>query len=133
MAPEQIPLAMAIIIFWQNIGAATSLIAANAIFSNSLRSEFQKLAAQISVSPDTIINVGVRSIRDLVSGSELTAVLAAYAKSIDKVMYLGIAVSIAVLVFSPGLGWKDIRKVKELQVLTNKSPNSGDKYSAVID
>ena len=124
---------MAIIIFWQNIGAATSLIAANAIFSNSLRSEFQKRAAQISVSPDTIINVGVRSIRDLVSGSELTAVLAAYAKSIDKVMYLGIAVSIAVLVFSPGLGWKDIRKVKELQVLTNKSPNSGDKYSAVID
>ncbi|KAJ5309203.1 Major facilitator superfamily domain general substrate transporter [Penicillium antarcticum] len=132
VAPEQIPLAMAIIIFWQNIGAATSLIAANAIFSNSLRSELQKRVAQISVSPDTIINVGVRSIRDLVSGSELTAVLAAYAKSIDKVMYLGIAVSIAVLVFSPGLGWKDIRKVKELQVLTNKSPNSGDKDSAVI-
>jgi hypothetical protein len=132
VAPEQIPLAMAIIIFWQNIGAATSLIAANAIFSNSLRSELQKRAAQISVSPDTIINVGVRSIRDLVSGSELTAVLAAYAKSIDKVMYLGIAVSVAVLVFSPGLGWKDIRKVKELQVLTNKSPNSDDKDSAVI-
>jgi hypothetical protein len=59
-------------------------------------------------------------------------VLAAYAKSIDKVMYLGIAVSVAVLVFSPGLGWKDIRKVKELQVLTNKSPNSDDKDSAVI-
>jgi hypothetical protein len=132
VAPEQIPLAMAIIIFWQNIGAATSLIAANAIFSNSLHSELQKRAAQISVSPDTIINVGVRSIRDLVSGSELTTVLAAYAKSIDKVMYLGIAVSIAVLVFSPGLGWKDIRKAKELQVLTNKSPNSGDKDSAVI-
>jgi hypothetical protein len=132
VAPEQIPLAMAIIIFWQNIGAATSLIAANAIFSNSLRSELQKRAAQISVSPDTIINVGVRSIRGLVSGSQLTAVLAAYAKSIDKVMYLGIAVSVAVLVFSPGLGWKDIRKVKELQVLTNKSPNSDDKDSAVI-
>jgi len=123
---------MAIIIFWQNIGAATSLIAANAIFSNSLRSELQKRAAQISVSPDTIINSGVRSIRDLVSGSELTAVLAAYAKSIDKVMYLGIAVSIAVLVFSPGLGWKDIRKVKELQVITDKSPSSGDKDSAVV-
>jgi hypothetical protein len=132
VAPEQIPLAMAIIIFWQNIGAATSLIAANAIFSNSLRSELQKRAAQISVSPDTIINVGVRSIRDLASGSELTAVLAAYAKSIEKVMYLGIAVSVAVLVFSPGLGWKDIRKVKELQVLIIKSPHSGDKDSAAI-
>lgn len=122
---------MAIIIFAQNIGAATSLIAANAIFSNSLRSELQKRASQISVSPDAIINAGVRSIRGLVSGSELTAVLAAYAKSIDKVMYLGNAVSLAVLVFSPGLGWKDIRKVK-LQVITDKSPDSGDKDSAVV-
>lgn len=131
MAPEQIPLAMAIIIFSQNIGAAISLIAANAIFSNSLRSELQKRAAQISVSPDAIINTGVRSIRGLVSGSELAAVLAAYAKSIDKVMYLGIAVSVAVLVFSPGLGWKDIRKVK-LQLITEKSPSVSDKDLAVI-
>ncbi|KAI1834733.1 hypothetical protein DTO006G1_3439 [Penicillium roqueforti] len=100
VAPEQIPLAMAIIIFSQNIGAAISLIAANAIFSNSLRSELQKRAAQISVSPDAIINTGVRSIRGLVSGSELAAVLAAYAKSIDKVMYLGIAVSVAVACLS---------------------------------
>ncbi|KAJ5730545.1 uncharacterized protein N7483_005053 [Penicillium malachiteum] len=133
VAPEQIPLAMAIIIFWQNIGGATSLIAANAIFDNSLRSELQKRAAEISVSPDTIINAGVRSIRSLVSGSELTAVLAAYAKSVDKVMYLGIAVSLTVIVVSPGLGWKDIRKVKahDLKVLTSKSPNSGEQDSAV--
>ncbi|KAJ5412530.1 Major facilitator superfamily domain general substrate transporter [Penicillium crustosum] len=131
VAPEQIPLAMAIIIFAQNMGAATSLIAANAIFSNSLRSELQKRATQISVSPDAIINAGVRSIREMVSSSELAAALEAYAKSIDKVMYLGIAVSIAVLVFSPGLGWKDIRKAK-LQVITDKSPDRGDKDSAVV-
>ncbi|KAJ5618038.1 Major facilitator superfamily domain general substrate transporter [Penicillium hordei] len=130
VAPEQIPIAMAIVIFAQNIGAATSLIAANAIFSNSLRSELQKRATQISVSPDAIINAGVRSIREMMSGSELTAVLEAYAKSIDKVMYLGIAVSIAVLVFSPGLGWKDIRKAK-LQAITDKSPDGGDEDLAV--
>jgi hypothetical protein len=115
---------MAIIIFWQNIGAAASLIAANAIFSNSLREQLQQRAAQIGVSPDAIIAAGVRSIRDLVSGSELTAVLAAYAKSIDHVMYLGLAVSAAVLVFSSGLGWKDIRKTKDLQTLTSKPADS---------
>ncbi|CAG7938445.1 unnamed protein product [Penicillium nalgiovense] len=116
---EQIPLAIAIIIFWQNIGASTSLIAANAIFSNTLRHELQKRATRIGHAPEVIVAAGVRSIRDLVSGSQLTAVLAAYAKSIDSVMYLGIAVSVAVLVFSPGLGWKDIRKVKDLQAITN--------------
>ena len=126
VAPEQIPLAMAIMIFWQNIGASTSLIAANAIFSNSLRKELQKRVVQIGLSPDVIVDVGVRSIRDLVSGSQLTAVLAAYAKSIDHVMYLGIAVGLAVLVFAPGLGWRDIRKVKNLQVITSESARNGD-------
>ncbi|KAI9046233.1 MDR family MFS transporter [Aspergillus affinis] len=124
--PEQISLAMAIIIFWQNIGASTSLIAANAIFSNSLRKQLQQRAAQIGFSPDVIVDAGVRSIRDLVSGSQLTAVLAAYAKSIDHVMYLGIAVGLAVLVVSPGLGWRDIRKVKDLQVITNEPPKRAE-------
>jgi hypothetical protein len=125
--PEQISLAMAIVIFWQNIGASTSLIAANAIFSNSLRRQLQQRIAEIGVSPDIIIDTGVHSIRNLVSGSQLTAVLAAYAKSVDNVMYLGVAVSIAVLVFAPGLGWKDIRKVKDLQAITQDSPDRSEK------
>lgn len=130
MPAEQIPLAMAIVIFWQNIGASTSLIAANAIFSNSLRHQLQQRIAEIGLSPDIIVDAGVRSIRKLVSGSQLTAVLAAYAKSVDNVMYLGIAVSVAVLVFAPGLGWKDIRKVKDLQAITKESPNKPEKESA---
>ncbi|KAK2743753.1 hypothetical protein FQN55_007157 [Onygenales sp. PD_40] len=127
VAAEQIPLAMAIMIFWQNIGASTSLIAANAIFSNSLRDQLQQRVAQIGHAPEAIIAAGADSIRELVSGSQLTAVLAAYAKSIDHVMYFGIAASVGILVFAPGLGWKDIRKVKELQAITNESPDGGDK------
>jgi hypothetical protein len=42
-------------------------------------------------------------------------------------MYLGVAVSIAVLVFAPGLGWKDIRKVKDLQAITQDSPDRSEK------
>ncbi|KAL2814870.1 major facilitator superfamily domain-containing protein [Aspergillus cavernicola] len=125
--PNQIPQAMAIIIFWQNIGASTCLIAANAIFSNSLRTQLQQRSDEIGLAPDLIIAAGVRSIRDLVSGSQLTAVLAAYAISIDHVMYLGITVSVAVLVFSPGLGWTDIRKVKEFQKFSNEAIGSGGK------
>jgi hypothetical protein len=127
---EQISLAMSIVIFWQNIGASTSLIAANAIFSNTLRHELQQHVAEIRLSPDIIVDAGVRSIRNLVSGSQLTTVLAAYAKSVDHVMYLGIAVSVAVLVFAPGLGWKDIRKVKDLQAITKESPDKPGKESA---
>ncbi|RDW76680.1 MDR family MFS transporter [Aspergillus mulundensis] len=123
----QIPQAMAIIIFWQNIGAAISLIAANAIFSNVLRDELAKRAGQIGVSADAIVAAGVRSIRELVAGRELVAVLEAYAEAIDNVMYLGIAVSVCVIVFSPGLGWKDIRQTKELQALTSEGDGEGGK------
>ncbi|PGH09550.1 hypothetical protein GX51_00656 [Blastomyces parvus] len=130
---EQIPQAMAIIIFWQNIGASTSLIAANAIFSNSLRQQLQQRIAQIGHAPDVIVAAGVRSIRDLVSSSQLTAVLAAYAKSVDRVMYLGIAVSIAIIVFAPGLGWKDIRKVKDLQAISSDASGGDEKAPAGDD
>lgn len=97
------------------MGATISLVAANAIFSNALRDQLTQRASQIGVTADAVLAAGVRSIRDLVSGSELVAVLEAYAKALDNVMYLGIAVSVMVIVFSPGLGWKDIRKTKNLQ------------------
>ena len=90
---------MAIVIFCQNMGGATFLVLANAIFSNSLRTQLQQRAAKIDVAPDVIVNAGVRSVRKLVSGNELSAVLQAYSNSVDNVMYLGIGVSIGVFVF----------------------------------
>ncbi|KAH8693300.1 MFS transporter [Talaromyces proteolyticus] len=120
--PAQIPIAMSILIFTMNIGAATSLIAANAIFSNSLRTELQQRISTIGVSPDIIVGAGVRSIRQLVSGPALAATLEAYCKAIDRVMYLGIAVTLCILPFSWGLGWKDVREVKKLNAITNKKP-----------
>lgn len=130
---EQMSLAMAIIIFWQNMGASISLVAANAMFSNSLRQQLQQRRTQIGISPSIMIDAGVRSIRDLVSGTQLTAALTAYAKSIDHVMYLGIAVSIGVLIFAPGLGWKDIRKVKELQAISEEASGGGEREFAKQD
>lgn len=119
---EQIPIAMAFVIFTQNIGAATSLIAANAIFSNSLRKELQLRIDIVGVSPDVIVGAGVRSIRKLVSGPALAAALDAYCKAIDNVMYLGIAVSACILPFAWGLGWKDVREVKKLNAITGDKP-----------
>jgi hypothetical protein len=131
--PEQIPIAISIVIFTQNIGGATSLIAANAIFSNSLRHELQQRIASIGVSPDAIVDAGVGSVRRLVAaGPALAAALEAYCEAIDKVMYLGIAVSACILPFAWGLGWKDVRKVKQLNAITSAAggekpgPGAGD-------
>jgi hypothetical protein len=99
------------------MGASIFLPAANAIFSNTLRSELQDRIDVIHMEPDIIVDAGVRSIRAIVSGDALTATLQAYSDSINAVMYLGIGVAIATFAFGWNLGFKDIRKVKKLQAL----------------
>ncbi|KAH8906887.1 MFS general substrate transporter [Coniochaeta sp. PMI_546] len=115
----QIPIAMAIVIFWQNMGGAVFLIAANAIFSNSLRKQLERQVAEIGIDPDVIIGTGASSVRKLGLGAQqLGTVLQAYSDSVDRVMYLGIGVSVAAFAFAWGLGWKDIRverKLKEIR------------------
>ncbi|KAI1087097.1 MFS general substrate transporter [Rostrohypoxylon terebratum] len=123
---HQISTAMSIILFCQNIGAAVALPAANAIFSNVLRRELEKRISEIGVDPDVIVGSGVRSIRSIVSGDQLTATLQAYCNSIDVVMYLGIAVAIATFAFAWGLGFRDIRKEKEIKAL--QSSESTDSW-----
>ncbi|KAJ0282586.1 hypothetical protein COL940_005139 [Colletotrichum noveboracense] len=117
----QIPVAMAIIIFSQNIGGAITLLAANSVFSNSLRKELQERVALIGMEPDVIINAGASSVRKLVSGDQLRHTLQAYSNSVDKVMYLGVAVSIATFAFAWGLGWKDIRVEKKLKAIESEA------------
>jgi hypothetical protein len=116
---------MAIVIFCQNMGGAVFLIAANAIFSNILRQQLQQRVAAIGMTPDVIIDAGVRSIRKLVSGNQLAAVLQAYSNSVDHVMYLGISVSIAAFAFAWGLGWKDIRVERKLNAI--QSPETAER------
>ncbi|CAI7624687.1 unnamed protein product [Penicillium palitans] len=120
--PPQIPIAMAIIIFCQNMGGAVFLIVANSIFANGLRKELQKHLDEIAVSPDIILGTGLSSIRSVVSGDKLTAALKCYTTAISHVMYLGIGVSVATFAFGWGLGWVDIRKVKQLQAI--QGPNT---------
>lgn len=126
--PPQIPIAMAIIIFCQNMGGAVFLIAANSIFTNGLRKELQKHIDEVGVSPEIILGTGLSSIRSIISGDKLTAALRCYTTAISHVMYLGIGVSVATFAFGWGLGWVDIRKVKQLQVI--QAPNSEENVNS---
>jgi hypothetical protein len=113
---------MAIIIFCQNMGGAVFLVAANSIFSNGLRNELQKHIDEIGINPDIILSTGATTIRSIVSGDKLTAALECYTTAISYVMYLGIGVSVATFAFGWGLGWVDIRKVKQLQAIQANPP-----------
>jgi hypothetical protein len=118
---------MAIVIFTQNLGGATWVVVANAIFNNSLRKELSRRASSIGLSPDAIVGSGARSVHNLgLSPSQLRAVLDAYGVSIDHAMYLGIAVAAAILPCAWGLGFENILVIKKLKELTNENSKKKD-------
>lgn len=113
---------MTMVLFCQDIGAATWLVAANAIFNNGLRQQLQRRIGEIGVDPDFIVSAGATSIRQIVQGDRLAAALECYTEAISHVMYLGVGLALVTFVFGTGLGWKDIRVAKKLQAI--KSPQS---------
>lgn len=99
---------MGIVIFTQNLGGAIWVAVAQAIFDNSLYKAIGSYAP--GVNPEILLEAGVRSIRSLVSRTDLPGVLRAYAQSVDHVFYLGTALAGVSFLISWSLVWKDIRK-----------------------
>lgn len=103
---------MSLIIFSQTFGSAILLTFADAIFTNSLKSELPRYAP--SVNPEVVIAAGATAIRTVVTKNELAGVLEAYAKSVDRVFYLAAGAAVGCFCFAWGMGWKDIRKKKQV-------------------
>lgn len=110
LPPSQISIAMSILMFIQTLSGAVFLTFADVIFSTGLKSQVPQYAPK--VDPQVIIAAGATGIRNVVSVQDLPAVLKAYAKSVDHVFYLAAALGVVGVVFSFGMGWKDIRKQK---------------------
>ena len=112
MPPQQLPIAMALTIFSQSFGAAVFLSFAETIFSNSFGNLIPKYAP--SVNAQSIIDAGATKFRKIVSGTNLAGVLIAYARSVDRVFYLAAGMGVGCFIFAWGMGWKDLRKKKEV-------------------
>ncbi len=105
-----LPLAMATLVFFQTFGGAVFLSISNSIFNNKLKDELVERVPQLSA--DKIIHAGARGIRDVVPTEYLLEVLKSYSASVNSVFYAVTAFSVAMLVMSLGMGWKDIRSKK---------------------
>ena len=110
VAPQQLPIAMALITFSQSFGASLSLSFAETIFGNSFATLIPQYAP--SVNSQSVIDAGATAFRDIVSGSDLAGVLTAYAISIDRVFYMAAALGAGCFAFAWGMGWQNMRKQK---------------------
>ena len=100
------------LMFSQTLFGALFLSFSDTIFTNSLTSLIPKYAP--TVNPETVINAGANGFWKVISDTDLANVLVAYAKSVDRVFYLTAAAGVTCFVFTWGMGWKDIRKKKQI-------------------
>ncbi|KAJ5822782.1 hypothetical protein N7447_005122 [Penicillium robsamsonii] len=104
----QVSIAMSILMFTQTFSGAIFLTAASAVFDSGLKSFVPKYAPKVDLQ--TIISAGATGIQNAVSSSDLSGVLVAYSKSISYVFIMSAALGVLIVVFSFGMGWKDIRR-----------------------
>jgi hypothetical protein len=106
--PAQMPVAIALLMATQTYFGALFLSFGATIFTNSLRTLLDSNVP--GVNADHVAHAGAYAFRRVVSDSDLPAVLWYYAKSIDRVYYMSIGLSIICFFASFGLGWVDVRK-----------------------
>ncbi|KAK4187417.1 putative multidrug efflux system protein [Podospora australis] len=124
LKPADIAIGMSLLVFFQNMGAAILLAAADTIFDTTLRNQIEMVAPSAGV--DAIINAGATHFRFLVTPEELPAVLAAYATSVSRVFLLPVAISSLAVFTSLFMGWTDIRKKPgPKQISSTADPEQG--------
>ena len=108
--PRDVSVALGLLSFGQNFGGAVWMIVANAVFGQMLTSQLAQNAP--GVHPADVVDAGATAFRDVVPAASVPGVILSYANSVDRVFYMGMALSIASFFCAFGLGWVDIRKEK---------------------
>ena len=86
------------------------LAIAQAVFLNKLLPAMQ--AINPSITKENIIEAGAIGLKGLVSGDELAATLVAYAKSLDKMFLLPVAMGVLATLFTLGMEWRSVKGQK---------------------
>ncbi|KAI4937717.1 hypothetical protein J4E85_000152 [Alternaria conjuncta] len=109
VSPAQYPVALASVVFFQNLSTSIAVVIANTIFSQTLRSAITRYAP--TISPQAAIDAGssASAVRALVPLGELDGVLRAYSEGLRDVFYFLVGIACLATLASLGMGWKDIR------------------------
>ncbi|KIW43594.1 uncharacterized protein PV06_04681 [Exophiala oligosperma] len=102
------PIAMAILLFSQNFGAAVFLTIAQTVFSNSLKTKIPQYAPGANV--DAVLAAGATEFAKVVTPDQVAGVVKAFSVSVDHVFYLVCGAAGGAFICSWAMGWRDIRQ-----------------------
>ncbi|KAH8657905.1 major facilitator superfamily domain-containing protein [Xylariales sp. PMI_506] len=105
---QDISVANAMMMFSQTFGAAVFLTVAGTLFTEGLRHNLAHYAPMVDA--EAVVAAGITGFREIVTESELPAVLVAYAKSVAWVFYLNLGLCVIMFIASLGTGWRSVKK-----------------------
>lgn len=104
---EDVPVATAITMFFNQAGASIFLTVSQAVFLNKLLPQLQSINSNIS--KQDIITAGATGLKQLVTDAQLPDVLVAYARSLDGVFHVAAAITAVGAVTALGVEWKRLK------------------------
>lgn len=105
--PVDIPIGMALSTFFQFFGSTIFIAIAQTVFTNRLVSEIAKNAPD--VNQHAFLHAGSASVRNMVTSQQLPTILAAYNSAITSTFYVAVGASVAAVIASFGLEWKNVK------------------------
>lgn len=109
---EEVSVAVALVVFSQNLSGSVFLSLAQVIFSNQLRHELGVYAPDVNADAVVAAGASAAGVHDSVPRALLPGVLMAYSKSFDHVMYLATGAACGAFVTALGMGWVRLNNEK---------------------
>jgi hypothetical protein len=103
-------IAITFVVFTSLFGGVIWLSFAQTTLNNGLSAALPKYAPDLSSKE--IASLGATSFRAVLPEAVIPGVIMAYNEAVVRVFYLAAACAVAAFVFSFGIGWKSVRKVK---------------------
>lgn len=115
MTPTEVPVALALLMFTQNLAGSVFFVIAITIFTETLVDNLGTYAPSVSTQEALHTGGGADAVRALVppGSTELSGVLKSYAKAVNSVFYTLAALAVLAFVCAWGMGWKNVGKAKE--------------------
>jgi ABC-type enterobactin transport system permease subunit len=105
---EDVPVATALLQFFQSFGAALFLALAQAVFSSIFHASL-KSTDIVGLDLSAIVHAAPAEFRKLVPKEDLAQVLYAYNQGVTSTFYLGAGLAAAACLASFGIQWKSFK------------------------
>ncbi|KAK4943234.1 hypothetical protein LTR10_017076 [Elasticomyces elasticus] len=109
---KDVPIGVSLLFFFRNLGGALFLSIAENVFENELIGGLKHIPG---LDGATILRAGATGMRKVIDPQYVQEVLVVYNGALVKVYYCAVAVSVASIIGSLTMEWRNVKKVREQQ------------------